>query len=111
MITKLKVAHDTGQVHKTMTKAEQKRWSTWTNSMAVMTYVKKFYENAHIIYVGSGNSLQLKVMIFNDDYQPSELLKDLTDLLEEGTKTHYEINEEQCERTIIIKWELEPYDN
>lgn len=79
--------------------------------MAVMTYVKKFYENAHIIYVGSGNSLQLKVFIFNDEYNPLELMKDLEDLVEEDAKAYYESFTSSHEHKITVKWELMPYDN
>lgn len=105
------VAHDTGSVHNIMTKAEQKRWSTLTNSLASLTFVKKFYENTHILFVGIGNTLQLEVYIFNDEYNPLELMKDLEDLVEEEAKAYYEPFASSHAHKITVKWELMPYDN
>lgn len=111
IIRKLKVAHDTGSVHNTMTTAEQKRWSTMTNALATFTFLKKFYEKTHLNLITIGDKIDLDIFICNEAYSPQDIMQDLEDIAEENAKAFYEQIHGSAIQKINIKWELEPYDN
>lgn len=93
-----------------MTKAEQLRWSTWTNAMCVLTLLKKFYGSSCIQLTTMENTIKLTITMFTGTYELEELVNDLDQYATTDAEATISESEDGNVTSITIEWSLENHD-
>ena len=93
-----------------MTKAEQKRWSIWTNAMCVLTLLKKFYGSSCIQLTTMWNTIKITITMFTGTYELEELVNDLDQYAITDVEATTSQSEDGAVTTITIEWNLENHD-
>lgn len=94
-----------------MTKAEQLRWSTWTNALGVLTIMKKFYADSCVELKSIKDDVTLSIAMFTGTYNLEELLNDLDKFCIEDTSAEISTNEIGSITQVIVHYKLESHDN